>query len=75
MTNEQQKTWPDFAIGLYDKLTRRGAEVTCEFHDLEVNVPSGTAPDAPHARWKLNGELRIRTRDSRATEDYARPLV
>ena len=63
MTTEQHKTWPDLAIDLYDKLTGRGAEITYEFDDLEVNVPGGTAPDAPHARWKVNGELKIRTRD------------
>ena len=57
------KTWPELAIGLYDKLTGRGAEITYEFQDFEVAVPSSTAADAQHARWKVNGTLRIRTRD------------
>jgi hypothetical protein len=57
------RTWPELAIGLYDKLTGRGAEITYEFQNLEVAVPSSTATDAQHARWMVNGTVRIRTRD------------
>lgn len=56
-------TWPDLAIGLYDRLTGRAAEITYEFDDLHVQVPSGTGPDAVHAEWIVNGTLKIRTRD------------
>jgi hypothetical protein len=56
------RTWPELAIGLYDKLTGRGAEITYEFQNLEVAVPSSTGPEAEHARWMVNGTLRIRTR-------------
>lgn len=59
-------TWPELAIGLYDKLTGRNAEISYEFQDLNVAVPSGTGPDAQHANWRLNGTLRIRTRDLQA---------
>lgn len=61
--DEHTTTWPELAIGLYDKLTGRNAEITYEFDNLEVAVPSGTGGDAEHAHWKLNGTLRIRTRD------------
>ena len=60
------QTWPELAIGLYDKLTGRGAEITYEFHDFDVYVPSSTASDARHAHWKVNGMLKIRTRDQTA---------
>jgi hypothetical protein len=63
MANEQHKTWPDLAVDLYDKLTGRGAEITYDFENLEVYVPSGTSSEAAHAKWKLNGVLKIRTRD------------
>jgi hypothetical protein len=56
--------WPDLAIGLYDRLTGRNAEITYEFQDLHVKVPSGTGTDAEHAEWVVSGTLRIRTRDS-----------
>jgi hypothetical protein len=63
---EQTKTWPELAIALYDKLTGRGAEITYEFQNMEIYVPSHVAEDAPTARWKINGVLTIRTRDNSA---------
>jgi hypothetical protein len=56
-------TWPELAIDLYDKLTGRGAEITYEFDNLEISVPSGTTAGATNATWKLKGILKIRTRD------------
>ena len=60
---EGTTTWPELGISLYDKLTGRGAEITYEFENLEVSVPSSASPDASHANWKLNGILKIRTND------------
>jgi hypothetical protein len=57
------RTWPELAIGLYDQLTGRGSEIAYEMRDLEIFVPSSTGADADQARWKVNGQLRIRTRD------------
>ncbi|ADV63728.1 hypothetical protein Isop_3164 [Isosphaera pallida ATCC 43644] len=71
MTGEQTlqdtKTWPDLAIALYERLTGRNAEIIYEFENFEVMVPSSASPDATHAKWKLNGTLKIRTRDHAAT--------
>ncbi|GAB4546276.1 MAG: hypothetical protein Tsb0013_04940 [Phycisphaerales bacterium] len=61
--NEHTTTWPDLAIGLYDRLTGRGAEITYEFDDMRVDVPSGTGDRAQHASWRLSGTVRIRTSD------------
>ncbi|GIW73607.1 MAG: hypothetical protein KatS3mg103_0129 [Phycisphaerales bacterium] len=61
---EHTTTWPDLAIGLYDRLTGRGAEIIYEFDNLKVFVPSGTGERATHAPWILNGTVRIRTRDN-----------
>ena len=61
---EGTTTWPELGIALYDKLTGRGAEITYEFDNLEVAVPSSASPDASHAHWKLNGSLKIRTKDN-----------
>ncbi|MFP4321675.1 MAG: hypothetical protein ACLFTK_04410 [Anaerolineales bacterium] len=65
MANNPQHTttWPDLAIGLYDRLTGRGSEITYELDEMEIMVPSGTGEDAEYARWQVNGKLRIRTRD------------
>ncbi len=65
-TTQATQTWPDLAIGLYDKLTGRGAEITYEFSDLKVTVPGGTAANTPSAPWTLNGTMKIRTRDQQA---------
>ena len=46
MTNESTTNWPDLAIGLYDRLTGRNAEITYEFSDMHVSVPSGTGSQA-----------------------------
>lgn len=54
-------TWPELAIELFDKLTGREAEIVYEFENLEIYVPAHHAEDAPLARWKLNGILKIRT--------------
>ncbi|MDZ7582750.1 MAG: hypothetical protein U5R30_19745 [Deltaproteobacteria bacterium] len=56
-------TWPELAVGLYDKLTGRNAEITYEFENLEVHVPSSATDQASHAVWRLNGIVKIRARD------------
>ncbi len=57
-------SWPELAIGLYDKLTGRGAQITYEFDNFELYVPSSTREGSEAARWKMNGTLRVRTTDS-----------
>lgn len=57
------ETWPDLAIGLYDRLTGRKAEITYDFDNLAVQVPSKTGDRASHAEWRLHGRLKIYTRD------------
>jgi hypothetical protein len=66
-SNHDTTTWPDLAIGLYDKLTGRGAEITYEFQNLEVSVPSSASNSAQHATWRVNGTMKVRTRDDAAS--------
>ena len=61
MAAEHTKNWPDLAIGLYDRLTGRSAEIAYEFLDMHIMVPSGTGANAEHAEWVLNGQLKIHT--------------
>jgi hypothetical protein len=65
---EEVRTWPELAVGLYERLTGRGAEITYEFDDLEVRVPDRMGGDADHARWRLDGTVRIRTRTHETEE-------
>lgn len=64
MNNEHTRNWPELAIALYDKLTGRGAEITYEFDHMKISVPSGTADQARHAHWQVDGILKIRARDN-----------
>jgi hypothetical protein len=64
-TPTETQTWPDLLIGLYDKLTGRGAEITYEFKNLEIQVPSSASADAVHAPWKISGVVKIRTQDEK----------
>lgn len=63
-TTEHTKTWPDLAIGLYDRLTGRNAEITYDFTDMHIKIPSGTGERAEHAEWVLNGAIKITTREN-----------
>ncbi len=56
-------TWPELAIGLYDKLTERNAEIAYAFDNFELGVPSSTNGQNDHALWRLNGTLKITTRN------------
>ena len=64
--SEETNTWPELAIALYDKLTGRAAEITYEFDQLAVYVPSKVEDNPKTAKWTLDGILRIRTRDTGA---------
>ena len=58
---DETTTWPDLAIGLYERLTGRGATITYEFEDMAVDVPSKAGEDAEHARWRVDGTVHITT--------------
>lgn len=60
---KQEQSWPDLAIGLYDRLTGRNAEIQYEFENLSIEVPSKTGKQADHAEWTINGTVRITTSD------------
>jgi hypothetical protein len=61
------QSWPDLAIGLYDKLTGRNAEITYEIQGLEIAIPSSASSNAQHATWRVSGTVKIRTKDVAAT--------
>lgn len=61
--DDHTTNWPDLAIGLYDRLTGRNAEIAYEFDEMHVKIPSGTGAAAEHAEWVLSGTVKIRTQD------------
>ena len=62
MSDNGTHTWPELAIGLYEQLTGKNAEIIYTFEDMSIHIPSGTGDNAKHAPWKLNGTMRIRTK-------------
>lgn len=63
MSENKTADWPELAIGLYDRLTGRKAEIAYEFDDMHVQIPSGTGGNVEHAEWILNGTMKISTRE------------
>jgi len=62
MSNQETHSWPDLAIGLYERLTGQQAEITSEFENMSIEIPSGTDDSARGAKWRLDGMVKIRTR-------------
>jgi len=60
---EDTNNWPEIFDGLYERLTGHNAEISYDFNDFKIDVPSSTADDSPQAHWKFNGTMRITTRD------------
>src|SRR5271165_3960493 len=74
MANEtaSSNTWPDLAIGLYDRLTGRGAEIEYEVHNLEVQVPSYDSPSPRFEGSPLISSGRLRAgRDLKHGDEYS----
>ncbi|TWT90415.1 hypothetical protein Mal64_08040 [Pseudobythopirellula maris] len=63
-SNDHTTNWPELAIGLYDRLTGRGAEIAYEFDDMDLKIPSGVGDNAEHAHWNLSGTIKVRTKDN-----------
>lgn len=63
MNEQHTNTWPELAMGLYERLTGANAEIAYGFENMNIQVPSGTGVDAQHASWVVNGTLRISTND------------
>jgi len=63
MATEHTTNWPDLAIGLYERLTGKHAEIAYEFVNMHVKIPSGTGAAAEHAEWILSGTVKIQTAD------------
>ena len=61
-TTNTTRTWPELAVGLFDQLTERDAEIAYQFDEMQVGIPSAASPDADVARWHLNGTVRVTTR-------------
>ncbi len=66
MSKEEKniQTWPDLAIGLYEKLTGKGAVINYEFEDFTLGIPREVGSNE-YTSWKLNGKLKISTTETK----------
>ena len=64
MENKDTQNWPDLAIGLYDKLTGRNAQINYKFNDFTVGVPKKVGSNEK-TEWTLNGTLEISTTETK----------
>jgi len=62
-TKTAEATWPDFAAGLFDKLSGRGTKIAYEFNDMNVFIPAKLGDSSDHYHWKFSGALNISTGD------------
>ena len=61
-TPNDAKRGPGPSAGRSERLTGRGSEITYQFEDFELLIPSSASDDATHAKWKMNGVIKVRTR-------------
>jgi len=61
--SKQVVDWTDLGKEMWSYLTGQGAVIDYSFVDMTIEVPRDTGPEAPRATWRLNGTLRISTRD------------
>jgi len=64
MSNTDTQSWPDLAIGLYDKLTGRNAQINYNFEEFKVGVPKKVGSEEK-TEWTLNGKLSITTAENK----------
>ncbi|MEE2639805.1 MAG: hypothetical protein VX768_04205 [Planctomycetota bacterium] len=68
--NNDTRTWPELAIGLFDQLTGKNAEINYQFNDFKVSVPSKAGAQAAHADWAISGNLSITTSSASSRTSY-----
>ncbi len=55
-------SWPDLAISMFDRLASRNAEIVYELENLEIHIPNKPGSETSHAKWVINGAMKIRAR-------------
>jgi hypothetical protein len=60
-----ESTWLDAVDDLLDATIEADEAVECRFDDLAVDVPLRMGVDAPRARWRLDGTVRVSVEGTR----------
>ena len=70
-TKETTTQWADLMAQLFDRLTGKGARVTYNFENLEIDIPRAVGPqgqDLGGAKWTINGRLTMTAEAHKASQ-------
>lgn len=70
-TKETTTQWADLMAQLFDRLTGKGARVTYNFENLEIDIPRAVGPqgqDLGSAKWTVNGRLTMTAEAHKASQ-------
>jgi hypothetical protein len=70
-TKETTTQWADLMAQLFDRLTGKGARVTYNFENLEIDIPKAVGPqgqDLGSAKWTVNGRLTMTAEAHKASQ-------
>ena len=70
-TKETSTQWANLMAELFDRLTGKGARVTYNFENLEIDIPRAIGPqgqDLGSAKWTINGRLTMTAEAHKASQ-------
>jgi hypothetical protein len=70
-TKETTTQWADLMAQVFDRLTGKGARVTYNFENLEIDIPRAVGPqgqDLGSAKWTVNGRLTMTAEAHKASQ-------
>ena len=70
-TKETTTQWADLMAQLFDRLTGKGARVSYNFENLEIDIPRAVGPqghDLGSAKWTINGRLTMTAEAHKASQ-------
>ena len=71
-SSQQATQWANLLTDLFDRLTGKGAEISYNFQELEIDIPRAAGPQGQElgsAKWVVNGRLTITARTPTGSND------
>jgi hypothetical protein len=71
-SSQQTTQWANLLTDLFDRLTGKGAEISYNFQELEIDIPRAAGPQRQElgsAKWVVNGRLTITARTQSGSND------
>ena len=71
-SSQQTTQWANLLTDLFDRLTGKGAEISYNFQELEIDIPRAAGPQGQElgsAKWIVNGRLTITARTQTGSND------